>query len=354
VKSGDDNTGIKVDGSVHDVIVDGFAMEGFGSGIIYGHPQTQKNLIFKNLRMVGVGTGIENDYPEHTDYLVDGLLIKNVTMENITGLGINCGDEHERCARNVLVENVRVYEKEGQSDDTGYDTLAMVSSDNILVLDSAFANAPGDGMDFKSTRVSVVNSRAESPNRNGIKFWHDGEIINSIVYDTGADAAIVFDPGADGTKFRLINSVVARHMIRAPPTERYSYAMTMGYDLPGKSDIEIKNSIIYDMPGPIFINSASSPRIEDNVFYQFIHEDGLVEYAGEKIPTADGLNSKDYAKRNVYADPKFADPANHDFRLLDGSPALDSGAAAIGIPDFDILWNARPQGNGTDIGPFER
>jgi len=283
-------------------------------------------LVFKNLLIRNGGTGIENDYPQHTDYLVDGLLIKNVTMENITGLGVNCGDEQNKCAKNVLLQDVRVYEAPGQPDDTGYDTLAMVQSDNILVLDSVFAGAPGDGMDFKSTRVSIVNSMAAAPNRNGIKLWHDGEIIDSVVYDTGADAAIVFDPGVDGTGFRLINSIVARHLIRAAPNERYSYAMTLGYDKPGNSSVEIRDSIIYDMPGPIYINNESSVNITNNVFYQFIHDDGLVEYAGEKVTTIDELNNRSYAKGNLYVDPKFADPANHDFSLLPGSPAISIGA----------------------------
>jgi len=354
LKKSNDNVAIRIDGKVHDVTVDGINIDGFDNGIIYGNPATQKSLIFKNLKISNVVTGIENDYPEHTDYLVDGLLIKNVEMTNVTGMGINCGDEQNKCAKNVFIRNVRVFGADNPEDFTGSDSLAMVSSDNILVIGSTFTNAPGDSMDFKATRVSVVNSVAARPNRNGIKFWHDGEMINTIIYDTGADAAVVFDPETDGTELRMINSVVARHSIRSPSDDRYSYAMTFGYDFPRKSRIVIKNSIIYDMPGPIFVNKESMLDIQNNIFYQFIHEDGLFEYGAEKIYNVTELNLNSYAKNNLYTDPMFTNPAGHDFTVLDGSPAIDGGLSGNDIPNFDRNRTIRPEGNGTDIGPFEK
>jgi len=354
LKKSNDNVAIRIDGKIHDVTVDRINIDGFDNGIIYGNAATQKSLIFKNLKISNVVTGIENDYPEHTDYLVDGLLVKNVEMTNVTGMGINCGDEQNKCAKNVMIRGVRVFGADNPEDFTGSDSLAMVSSDNILVLGSTFANAPGDSMDFKATRVSVVNSVAARPNRNGIKFWQDGEMINTIIYDSGADAAVVFDPEKDGTEFRMINSVVARHSIRSPPDDRYSYAMTFGYDFPRKSTIVIKNSIIYDMPGPIFVNKESALDIRNNIFSEFIHEDGLFEYGNEKIYNVTELNSKSYAKNNLYTGPMFTNPAGHDFTLLNGSPAIDSGLNGSDIPNFDRNRTTRPKGNGIDIGPYER
>jgi len=50
----------------------------------------------------------------------------------------------------------------------------------------------------------------------------------------------------------------------------------------------------------------------------------------------------------------FIDPAKYDFRLKEGSPAIDTGVdlSAEGIND-DIVGTARPQDNGWDIGPYE-
>jgi hypothetical protein len=54
----------------------------------------------------------------------------------------------------------------------------------------------------------------------------------------------------------------------------------------------------------------------------------------------------------IVADPKFKDPANHDFHLLAGSPAIDAGdPAATETVDFD--GNPRPVGSAVDIGAYE-
>jgi hypothetical protein len=60
-------------------------------------------------------------------------------------------------------------------------------------------------------------------------------------------------------------------------------------------------------------------------------------------------------------DPLFVDAANDDFRLSDGSPAIDSGGCASGVTATDIVgaprWNianvADGPGNGVDIGAYE-
>jgi hypothetical protein len=48
----------------------------------------------------------------------------------------------------------------------------------------------------------------------------------------------------------------------------------------------------------------------------------------------------------------FQDPASHDFRLRQGSPAVDAGTEAL-APKIDIIGTARPQGDAFDIGAYE-
>ncbi|MFO7904571.1 MAG: right-handed parallel beta-helix repeat-containing protein [Pirellulaceae bacterium] len=48
----------------------------------------------------------------------------------------------------------------------------------------------------------------------------------------------------------------------------------------------------------------------------------------------------------------FVDPANRDFRLKAGSPAIDAGCQDR-APDVDIRGVSRPQGQGVDIGAYE-
>ncbi len=55
---------------------------------------------------------------------------------------------------------------------------------------------------------------------------------------------------------------------------------------------------------------------------------------------------------NVTASPLFAQPAQGDYRLLEGSPCLDSGDLPSS-PAVDIAGTSRPQGIGVDRGAYE-
>lgn len=54
---------------------------------------------------------------------------------------------------------------------------------------------------------------------------------------------------------------------------------------------------------------------------------------------------------NIDADPMFVDPENGDFRLMRGSPCIDSGTDTGLVTDLD--GNPRPIGRGYDMGAFE-
>lgn len=49
----------------------------------------------------------------------------------------------------------------------------------------------------------------------------------------------------------------------------------------------------------------------------------------------------------------FASPADSDFHLTIGSACLDAGSQGLMLSDMDLEGNARPWGNGCDMGPYE-
>lgn len=53
------------------------------------------------------------------------------------------------------------------------------------------------------------------------------------------------------------------------------------------------------------------------------------------------------------ADPLFINPANGDFKLKTGSPAIDFGQSSLYFPKKDLLGNARPKGKEVDCGAYE-
>lgn len=72
---------------------------------------------------------------------------------------------------------------------------------------------------------------------------------------------------------------------------------------------------------------------------------------GPATSSTAGVGSVQLAN-NLTANPLFEAPAGGNFRLQASSPAVDQGLAIPIRADFD--GNPRPQGNGVDIGAFER
>ena len=92
----------------------------------------------------------------------------------------------------------------------------------------------------------------------------------------------------------------------------------------------ITNCILWgDAPDEVYIESSGDPT--------FSHCDVQGGYGGEG---------------NIDADPLFADAASGDYHLTDGSPCVDTGTAD-GAPDTDFEGDARPQGDGYDMGADE-
>ena len=63
--------------------------------------------------------------------------------------------------------------------------------------------------------------------------------------------------------------------------------------------------------------------------------------------------NRQYGPHDFIAEPRFVDPAKGDFRLKAGSPGIDAGTPVAGIKT-DLRGVKRPQGDGWDIGAYER
>ena len=338
------------------VILDGFTIDGFtGFGVMFWRTdRTQKNLVCANLVVKGAGDGFRSAYVEHTAKTphLSGLLLFNVRIEDATVVGFNVG---EGPVTDIRLEKVSVRMKGAGSGSSGDDAIAVESGDNIFIDHADVTGAAADGIDLKATRVCVYNSVVHDVARNGVKFWKGGDLVNSLVYNTGADASIVFGPGA----YRILHTIVAFHARGGS-----AYALTCAYDEPkDKTSLTIANSIFYRNAGAVWVSPATDLKIVNSLLTGA--GNGCELEAAQKSGDAISVNGdgdwKALEKKGVVAGilpiakpPQFVDAEKGDFRLKPGSPGIDAGAAGLEkYPPKDRSGAKRIQGGGPDLGPLE-
>jgi hypothetical protein len=326
------------------LIIDGFVLYRFPAvGIEYGRKDTQRNLVLKHLLVQQTEEGIRSTYDTDGSLpLVDGMLIYDVWLTDIWLIGLQCGLGP---CNNVRWEALRIEMPMGDTGNSGADAVALESGDNIVVFNAEITGASGDGIDLKTARAAVANVIVHDIGRNGIKIWHGGDIINAMVYNTGADAAIVFDTG----RFRILNTLVARHA-----WGDRAYSMSAGYDnqtVPGR--VEIINSVFYQNAGPVWISPAVELDVRNSLFFGSASEEELVWPSTIGSDFGAPLQAFGEAGHLLFADPVFLNPDQGDYAWDTTSPLFDAGTLAVPLPDFDLYGNPRLVGLAVDLGPVE-
>src|SRR5262249_45643074 len=160
------------------------------------------------------------------------------------------------------------------------------------------------------------------------------------VYNTGGDAAIVFDGGG---QYRVLNTIVARHEYKNPGA---AYVMTVAVDNPNDpGKLIIANSIFYQNSAAIWVSGAFKLDTRNNIFFGSGNGQELVwqrdpEIAiGEQVGPGQDLEQAGGGSGNIgFIDPLFVNPDSGNYTLPPSSPARDSGAAGLAdSPDFDLF-----------------
>ena len=352
-------------GSHENVTFDGFTMEGWNAPFFLGSDfdtPPMRNVTIKNVTATNftkrdgnpdfLTTFLEAGYlengavpifddPESGSYQIENLILSNVTIDGVD-IGINVGDEDDANVRGMRLSHVNIINPTATSGDSASDAIAIVNSYKVLVDHCRILNPNDDGLDFKSWDVSVVNSWVQGTGRNAVKFWNNGEVINSILYDVTDinDGAIV----VEGGPFRFINSI----LLHAPN----GYAGTYDYDGPASTNLlEIVNSAFGEVKG--FYSGTSDLRALNNRYFDLIDNPNLFE--GEVSAQNVGeLNALPNCSSNAMASNPFADPAGGDFSLTPECDWIDAGVSSgVHLPTFDYYGNPRINGSEVDVGPIE-
>jgi hypothetical protein len=332
------------------VTVDGFVVRGFAEvGVEFGRiTSPQVGLVLKHLLVERSDEGIRSVYGgNRRQPLTDGVLLYDIWLRDIAFIGLQCG---EGPCHSLRLEALRIEMPSGDDEDSGADAIALEAGDNIVVFNAEVSGASGDGIDLKSASAVVANVVVHDIGRNGIKIWYGGDIINALVYNTGADAALVFEAGI----FRILNTLVARHAWGGR-----AYTMTAAYDSPREPGrMEIINSVFYQNAGAVWISPGMALDVRNSLWFGagngMVLEWGgnLLIGAGERPISALEALGAGKANRDT-VDPRFANPNAGDFSWGANSPLRDTGTAAVPLPSFDLLGRPRIAGRAVDLGPWE-
>jgi len=123
------------------------------------------------------------------------------------------------------------------------------------------------------------------------------------------------------------------------------------------SEVQITNCVFYgnlaQNAGGAILDDGTDTQIVNTIFAGNVGSSNTDDITGTVAITFSCTQSTQAGTGNIIVDPKFVDPTNADFRLQAGSQCIDTGTGT-GAPAQDIAGVNRPQGQGVDMGAFER
>ncbi len=233
-------------------------------------------------------------------------------------------------------------------------------------------NMGGEGIDVKdgSSNGKVYKNHVHDINRLGIyvdawdKHTYNIEVFQNIVHDCVDNGfALVSEKGG------LLENVTFYNNI-AYNNEACGFTFGhWGEHAPSRpmKNIKVINNTFYDngegsWGGGISVESqdAEDVVIRNNICSQNLSFQIQVEVSIPNLTVdynlIDGYRGYDdeiYGSDYLEGDPMFVNPSRADFHLQEGSPAIDNGSS-VDAPNDDFDGNPRPQGDGYDIGAYER
>ncbi len=215
----------------------------------------------------------------------------------------------------------------------------------------------GDGLDSKACDTYIHHCVVANNRCDGVKLWGDGSrVVNTLIYGTGDGEGgpspwagmVIGQESVAGARFEIVNVTLHDN----PQREAYPIYVQYGESAP--TYVLLRNTIISGGHGPAYFGDAVELHADHNLFFRPGEESQV--YANGREYTASQLEAGELGQGNLSRDPLFIMPAwgsAGDYRLREGSPAIDAGASAEAPPD-DLAGTPRPYGTCCDIGAYER
>ena len=250
---------------------------------------------------------------------------------------INHGVRFREAVHHIRIENSEV------KNALTFSCMAMSGTDSYAVHHVTFSNLK-------------VHDCGDSVLDHGIYTRGTDHIIeNSEIYDIFSHGIHIYSTDPNGANDRhvvrnnRIHHVGARGILLGSGDDHVAYnnlvwsnadGIVIGYGAPRNNKI-YNNTIYAQRDDCIDIkNEAVGSIVRNNICWK--NANNTVTNNGSGTIISDHLTT----------DPKFRNPATLDFRLTQGSPAIDGGTS-ISVVERDYLGIDRPQGSSYDIGAYE-
>ena len=333
-----------------DTVIEGFTLRGFTSSVAFwtGNGNTQRRVTLQRMRIVASNAGYAegiNSYGDNRGFgganapaTVDGLLLLDVHVENaVLGVSCNAGP-----CRHWWIERSSIAARPGAGG-SGADAFAIEEGSQIVLVDTTVSGASADGIDTKATDVVVFGCKVLHVQRNALKQWGGGDIIDTVINGSGADASVVGTRG----RFRYLHVVVAHH-----GEGGNQYVGTWGYGSGQPLQLEIVNSIFYhNASGGMYVPAGSDVSIRNTIFDS---PGGKLMDVGGQYMMADlaRFEADGHGSGNLIANPRFVAIDDDRFETAQDSPARDAAEPVEGL-QRDLEARPRIVGAGPDIGAAE-
>lgn len=317
----------------------------------------------------GIGVfGTTADHPIEEIQIVDNEL-SNLTLGSSEALVLNGN------VKDFLIEGNRVHDTnnigidvigfEGTAPDPTVDQArdGIVRGNTVWNIDSYGNPAYGedrsaDGIYVDGGRDILVEGNTIHDVNIGIEFAseHHGRSTrnitarNNVIYDSSTIGIAI--GGYDRRRGSTEDCVIVNNTV----VNTDGPELLVQFDTRGNL---IQNNLIVAGPNHIFVENPYEENV-DNVLDTNLYS----SVDGSSVGTWQwrGVDYGDFGswqagsgndRHSMFANPAFVDAGQHDYRLKEGSPAIDAGAILAVSGSTDLAGDPRAQGGSIDIGALE-
>jgi hypothetical protein len=286
------------------------------------------------------------------------LNVANSSNWRVVGNDISCpnGSGSGACADFSGVTSMSVYRN--RVHDVGSTT-----STSLKLYQGVLFDAGSNGIDFGWNEITNVRSCRALQFSSDTGKLYNLTVDNNLIHDSRCDGInfATVDPALGAV--RAYNNVIYRTGTGPAPGGLESNYACINVGAAGSAAVLLQNNTLYDCGRRA---NGDSGAISASAAVTVVNNIIVAATTGEKYLAPNSLTTRFSGSNNlfygagaapafstasVHADPRFADPANANFQLLSGSPAIDHGAST-GITR-DALQALRPSGAAYDMGAYE-